>query len=70
VSATVDPGDSLVTPGGIGRLGSPVGTGRTYADPGGSLPSSTPPDGTQGSVTMDQPMAALQDATGSRSANG
>jgi hypothetical protein len=65
----LDPGEDLQTPGGTGRLGSPAGSGETWSDPG-DMPDATPADGTQGSVTSDMPMAASQDGTGSRSANG
>ena len=66
----LDPGQSLLTPGGTGAKGNIFGTGRTWADPGDDLPNATPADGTQGSLTSDMPMAASQDGTGSRSANG
>lgn len=62
--ADIDPGDDTQTPDGTGRLGHPDGNGQTWADPG--LPSSTPPDGTEGG-TGDYAQQAPDDGIGSRS---
>lgn len=61
---TIDPGHPIVTPAGTGPLGHPIGTGRTWGDPG--LPTSTPPDGTGGG-TGDYAGQPAQDGTGARS---
>jgi HK97 family phage prohead protease len=66
LGADLDPGDATQTPDGTGRLGHPVGNGRTWADLGGGLPSSTPADGTGGG-TGDYATAPATDGTGSRS---
>jgi hypothetical protein len=52
----VDPGDSIATPAGTGRLGNPNGTGLTYG--------SVPQDGVADSST--QMAGQSQDGTGQR----
>ncbi|HEY3945740.1 MAG TPA: hypothetical protein VGL78_10970 [Solirubrobacteraceae bacterium] len=71
MTAVLDPGESLATPEGSGRLGHPVGNGRTWGDPGNTIglegdnPVVTPmpADGTASLGTVD---AGSQDGTGSR----